>query len=64
MEETILQQIESLEMVLNSQERRLNIALNHLQELARINKNFIIFGKISEDDKFEKQLILAQYERD
>jgi ribosomal protein L18E len=64
MEETILQQIESLEMIMNSQERRLNIALNHLRELARINKNFIIFGKISEDEQFEKQLILAQYERD
>jgi len=64
MEETILQQIESLEMIMNSQERRLNIALNHLRELAMINKNFIIFGKISEDEQFEKQLILAQYERD
>jgi len=64
MEETILQQIESLEMIMNSQERRLNIALNHLRELARINKNFIIFGKTSEDEQFDQQLILAQYERD
>lgn len=64
MEETILQQIESLEMIMNNQERRLNIALNHLRELARINKNFIIFGKTSEDEQFDKQLILAQYERD
>lgn len=64
MEETILQQIESLEMIMNNQERRLNIALNHLRELARINKNFIIFGKTSEDEQFDQQLILAQYERD
>lgn len=64
MEETILQQIESLEMIMNNQERRLNIALNHLRELARINKNFIIFGKTSEDEQFDQQLILTQYERD
>jgi hypothetical protein len=63
MEETILQQIESLEMVMNHQERKLSIALNHLKELARINRNFIIFGKISEDEEFDKQLILSQYER-
>lgn len=64
MEETILQQIESLEMIMNNQERRLNIALNHLRELARINKNFIIFGKTSEDEQLDQQLILTQYERD
>jgi hypothetical protein len=63
MEETILQQIESLEMVMNHQERKLSIALNHLKELARINRKFIIFGKISEDEEFDKQLILSQYER-
>jgi hypothetical protein len=63
MEEVILQQIESLELIMNSQQRRLNIALNHLKELAKINRKFIIFGKISEDEEFDKQLILSQYER-
>jgi hypothetical protein len=63
MEEVTLQQIESLELIINSQQIKLNIALNHLKELARINRSFIIFGKISEDEQLDKQIILAQYER-
>jgi hypothetical protein len=64
MEEVILQQIESLELVMNSQQRRLQIATNHLNELAKIERNFIIFGKLSDEERLDKQIILAQYGRD
>ena len=64
MEEVILQQIESLELVMNSQQRRLQIATNHLNELAKIERNFIIFGKLSDEEILDKQIILAQYGRD
>ena len=63
MEENILQQIESLEMILNSQQRRLDIALNHLKELAKIEANFITFGSLSDEEQLDKQIILAQYGR-
>ena len=61
MDEVILQQIESLELILNSQQKRLDIATNHLKELARIEANFITFGSLSAEDQLDKQIILAQY---
>lgn len=64
MEEVILQQIESLEMVLNSQQKRLNIAISHLNKLADIDKRLTIFGSLSEEEQLDKQIILSQYERD
>ena len=64
MEEVILQQIESLEMVLNSQQKRLEIAISHLNKLADIDKRLTIFGSLSEEEQLDKQIILSQYERD
>ena len=68
MEEVILQQIESLELIMNSQQRQLNIAkrqinitTNHLKELAKIESNFITFGSLSAEEQLDKQIILAQY---
>ena len=61
MDEVILQQIESLEMILNSQQRQLYIAKNHLKELAKIEANFITFGSLSSEEQLDKQIILAQY---
>ena len=61
MEEVILQQIESLELIMNSQQRRLEIATNHLKELARIESNFITFGSLSSEEQLDKQIILSQY---
>jgi len=61
MEEVILQQIESLELIMNSQQRRLDIATNHLKELAKIEANFITFGSLSDEQQLDKQLILSQY---
>jgi hypothetical protein len=61
MEEVILQQIESLEMVLNSQQRRIDLYSTYLRELASIEENFIIFGKLSKEEKKRKQLILEQW---
>jgi hypothetical protein len=61
MEEVILQQIESLELIMNSQQRRLEIAINHLKELARIESNFITFGSLSSEEQLDKQIILSQY---
>ena len=61
MEEVILQQIESLELVMNSQQRRLDIATNHLKELAKIESNFITFGSLSSEEQLDKQIILSQY---
>lgn len=61
MEEVILQQIESLEMIMQHQQRRLDIAINHLKELAKIEANFITFGSISDEEQLDKQIILSQY---
>lgn len=61
MEEVILQQIESLELIMNSQQRRLDIATNHLKELAKIESNFITFGSLSSEEQLDKQIILLQY---
>ena len=61
MDEIILQQIESLEMILNSQQRRLNIAINHLKQLAKIESNFITFGSLSNQDQLDKEIILEKY---
>ena len=61
MEEVILQQIESLELIMNNQQRRLEIAKNHLKELARIEKKMITFGYLSDEEQLDKQIILAQY---
>jgi len=61
MEEVILQQIESLELIMNSQQRRLDIATNHLKELAKIESNFITFGSLSSEEQLDKQIILQQY---
>jgi len=61
MEEVILQQIESLELIMSSQQRRLDIATNHLKELAKIESNFITFGSLSSEEQLDKQIILSQY---
>ena len=61
MEEVILQQIESLELIMTSQQRRLDIATNHLKELAKIEANFITFGSLSSEEQLDKQIILSQY---
>lgn len=61
MEEVILQQIESLELIMNSRQRQLDIAKNHLKELAKIEANFITFGSLSSEEQLDKQIILAQY---
>ena len=61
MEEVILQQIESLELIMNSQQRKIDIATNHLKELARIESNFITFGSLSSEEQLDKQIILSQY---
>ena len=61
MDEIILQQIESLELILNSQQKRLDIALNNLKQLARIEANLITFGSLSSDEQLEKEIILAYY---
>jgi len=61
MEEVILQQIESLELIMNSQQRRLDIATNHLKELAKIEANLITFGSVSDEEQLDKQIILSQY---
>ncbi len=61
MEEVILQQIESLELIMNSQQRKLDIATNHLKELAKIESNFITFGSLSSEEQLDKQIILSQY---
>ena len=61
MDEIILQQIESLEMILNSQQRRLNIALNDLKQLAKIESNLITFGSLSNEDQWNKEIILEKY---
>ena len=61
MEEVILQQIESLELIMTSQQRRLDIATNHLKELAKIESNFITFGSLSSEEQLDKQIILSQY---
>ena len=61
MDEVILQQIESLEMILNSQQRQLDIAKNHLKKLAKIEANLITFGSLSNEEQSDKEWILAQY---
>ena len=61
MEEVILQQIESLELIMKHQQRRLDIATNHLKELAKIESNFITFGSLSDEEQLDKQIILQQY---
>jgi len=61
MEEIILQQIESLELILNSQQRRLDIAINHLKQLAKIESNLITFGSLSNQDQLDKEIILEKY---
>jgi len=61
MDEITLQQIESLELILNSQQRRLDIAINHLKQLAKIESNLITFGSLSNEDQLDKEIILEQY---
>ena len=61
MDEIILQQIESLELILNSQQKRLDIALDHLKQLARIEANLITFGTLSNNDQWVKEIILEKY---
>lgn len=63
MEEVILQQIESLEMVLNSQQRRIDLYSTYLRELAAIEENLFIFGRLSKEEKKRKQLILEQWKK-
>jgi len=61
MDEIILQQIESLELILNSQQRRLDIAINDLKQLVKIESNFITFGSLSNQDQLDKEIILEKY---
>ena len=61
MDEVILQQIESLELILNNQQKRLDIAISHLKKLAKIEANFIAFGSLSNEDESLKETILEQY---
>jgi hypothetical protein len=61
MDEIILQQIESLELILNSQQRRLDIAINELKQLAKIESNLITFGSLSNEDESLKEIILEKY---
>ena len=61
MDEITLQQLESLELILNSQQRRLDIAINHLKQLAKIEANFITFGSLSNEEQLDKEIILSQY---
>jgi hypothetical protein len=61
MDEITLQQIESLELILNSQQRQLEIAKYHLKKLAKIEANFITFGSLSNEEQSDKEFILAQY---
>jgi hypothetical protein len=61
MDEITLQQIESLELILNSQQRRLDIAINELKQLAKIESNFITFGSLSNQDQLDKEIILEKY---
>jgi hypothetical protein len=61
MDEITLQQIESLELILNSQQRRLDIAINDLKQLAKIESNFITFGSLSNQDQLDKEIILEKY---
>jgi len=61
MDEITLQQIESLELILNSQQKRLNIAINELKQLAKIESNFITFGSLSNQDQLDKEIILEKY---
>ena len=61
MEEVILQQIESLELIMKHEQRKLYIATNHLKELAKIESNLITFGSLSSEEQLDKQIILSQY---
>ena len=61
MDQITLQQIESLELILNSQQRRLDIAINDLKQLAKIESNFITFGSLSNQDQLDKEIILEKY---
>jgi hypothetical protein len=61
MDEITLQQLESLELILNSQQRRLDIAINELKQLAKIESNFITFGSLSNEEQLDKEIILSQY---
>ena len=61
MDEITLQQIESLELILNNQQRRLDITINNLKQLAKIESNLITFGSISSDEQLEKEIILGYY---
>jgi hypothetical protein len=61
MDKIILEQIESLELILNSQQRRLDIAINELKQLAKIESNLITFGSLSNQDQLDKEIILEKY---
>lgn len=56
MENIILEQINSLENTLNFQSRKIHILENHLKLLSKFENK-----KLSEDEQFEKQIILSQY---
>lgn len=56
MENIILEQINSLENTLNFQARKIHILENHLKLLSKFENK-----KLSEDEQFEKQIILSQY---
>ena len=61
MEEVIMQQIESLENIIDSQQRQLNILRKHLNYLAKIEAINLTFGSITEELRNDKNLILCQY---
>lgn len=56
MKNIILEQIKSLENTLNFQAQKIHILENHLKLLSKFENK-----KLSEDEQFEKQIILSQY---
>lgn len=61
MEKISLQQIKSLELILDYQQIKIDLYLYHLKELAKIESNLITFGSLSNQDQFNKEIILKKY---
>jgi len=58
----ILEQIESLEMVIDNQAKKLSKAEYYLKRLAEIETNFSTFGFLSFEEQVDKQLILQKFQ--
>jgi len=61
MEEINLQQIKSLESILDYQQIKIDLYLTYLTELANIEANFITFGKLSNKEQKRKESILINF---